>query len=1093
MSYEGSSYRVTQVMNLFFKSYRIYLIFFLFITFESCFSCGLAQIRSLHFTPWVQEIKLPSLYHDMPNVSFYLDRDGTLLIGKDNGLTILRGEKLDHLALNGPIFVTGDESDTLYYAAKDDAGYLIRKQELEYHITSRKHLIPASQRSFTPNDIVRFKKSLFICSDKGVYQLSDGRARLTPFQADLDQFRIFEDSLYLSLKDGTTLKWSGKNFLPLSNERMKSLPESPFPGKEEWLNRLASTKHVPPGSLLTYYQEKGEIWILSPHSLLRIYYPSPLRTLETDPIKTGRILNSLITELGIFLGTSQGVFLLKLQEAESESWSLQRLNQGQAESVHLLSSAGNQAFAAGQGHLYRLGPKGVEIIEKGNFTGIFALDEFTLVASGSNGLSLFRKDQLGWTSRTTDPALAFSHSFAQHEGQLFFLCRNKVYRFSQNMESTVPIKFHPEILLEDLSSKGQELLLVGTNKVYRYEKNEDTFLPLTDPDLEKGIDLDAYPVLSELGDIINVDSRDSILIITGESKVSLFNLQKLNAIDYKAPVGIELLSQKGSAISLHLTGLSFQNSPEPLFRYRMAAKEWSAWQQDRDLNFKNLKAGEYSIEAVGLDLFGRQTEPAQLSFIIKPPFYTSWYAFIVYGLLFLILLFLLRKWQLLSYQRAESRISLSVQSKIVDLTKEKEKSDQLVADILPEKTASQLKEKGKSKWDKYERATVLFSDIQGFTKIAEEMNPEVLIDELDKFFFHFDSVVGKYNIEKIKTIGDAYMAAGGIPKKNSTNPVEVVLAALEMQSYMQHLKSAKTDIWDLRIGIHTGPVIAGVVGHKKLSYDIWGDTVNTASRMESSGIAGKVNISGTTYGMVKEYFICEYRGKLPVKYKGNIDMYFVNGLRPELSVDLKEIPNKRFFTKLQLLRLSDLEDLVFESILNNLPEYIHYHTLKIAQKVYDQAFLLCRAEEVDQDDRLLIRTAALFLNTGLTQAYNNFENRSAVICREILPDYQYSEKQIDQICNLILATKLPFDPQNRLEKILIDAKMDFIGRPSYSTKIKLLHQELNEAGIKINGQQFKNKQLELLFEFEFYTLSAQRLREVKSTDQISIIEQERWI
>jgi adenylate cyclase len=412
---------------------------------------------------------------------------------------------------------------------------------------------------------------------------------------------------------------------------------------------------------------------------------------------------------------------------------------------------------------------------------------------------------------------------------------------------------------------------------------------------------------------------------------------------------------------------------------------------------------------------------------------------------------------------------------------------------LPEKTASQLKEKGKSKWDKYERATVLFSDIQGFTKIAEEMNPEVLIDELDKFFFHFDSVVGKYNIEKIKTIGDAYMAAGGIPKKNSTNPVEVVLAALEMQSYMQHLKSAKTDIWDLRIGIHTGPVIAGVVGHKKVSYDIWGDTVNTASRMESSGIAGKVNISGTTYGMVKDYFICEYRGKLPVKYKGNIDMYFVNGLRPELSVDLKEIPNKRFFTKLQLLRLTDLEDLVFESILKNLPEYIHYHSLEIAQKVYNQAFLLCRAEEVDQDDRLLIRTAALFLNTGLTQAYSNYENRSAVICREILPDFQYSEKQIDQICNLILATKLPFDPQNRLEKILIDAKMDYIGRPSYSTKIKLLHQELNEAGIKINGQQFKNKQLELLFEFEFYTLSAQRLREVKGTDQISIIEQERWI
>ncbi len=156
----------------------------------------------------------------------------------------------------------------------------------------------------------------------------------------------------------------------------------------------------------------------------------------------------------------------------------------------------------------------------------------------------------------------------------------------------------------------------------------------------------------------------------------------------------------------------------------------------------------------------------------------------------------------------------------------------------------------------------MFSDIQGFTKIAEEMNPEVLIDELDKFFFYFDSVVEKFGIEKIKTIGDAYMCAGGIPEKNRTNPVEVILAALEMKAYMKNLKETSElegmKYWDIRIGIHTGTVVAGVVGQKKLSYDIWGDTVNTASRMESSGEAGKINISGTTYEFVKEFFTCEY-------------------------------------------------------------------------------------------------------------------------------------------------------------------------------------------------------------------------------------------
>jgi len=1071
-------------MNLFFKSYRICLIIFLFITVESCFICGVAQSRNLHFTPWIQEINLSSLYKDIPNVSFYQDRDGTLLIGKDNGLCILKGEKIDHLALNGPVFVTGDESDTLYYAAKNDVGYLIRENGLDYHMLSRKHLIPASQRRFSPSAIVRFNKNLFICSDKGVYELSDGRIRFTPLLVDLDQFHIFEDSLYLSVKDGTILKWTGREFLQVSNNRMERMPDHPLP-----------TGNLAPGSLLTYNKEKGEIWILSPHSLYMINYPSPLRILETDPLETGLILSSLITAQGIILGTSQGVFMLKQPGRESESWELQRLNPGHREPVHLLSSTANQAFAAGRGHLYLLGTDRAEIIGEGNFTGLHAYDEFTVVASGNNGITLFRRNNQGWTSLLTDPSLTNAYSFVSHGDKLFFLCKNRVYRLSRNMESAIPLMFHPDVLLEKFTSTERELLLIGINKVYRYEEDENTFLPMSDPDIEPENELDAYPVLNELGEIIDLDFRDSVLVITGESRVSLFDLRKLNAIDYMASVSVELLSQNGSSISLHLTGLDFQNNPDPLFRYRMAPYEngWSAWQHGRDLTFKELKAGEYKIEAVGLDLFGRMTETAQLTFKIKSPFYISWYAYIVYGLLFLILLFLLRKWQMLSYQRAESRISQRIQSKIAEVTKEKEKSDKLVADILPEKTATQLKEKGKSKWDKYERTTVLFSDIQGFTKIAEEMNPELLIDELDKFFFHFDSVVEKYNIEKIKTIGDAYMAAGGIPKKNSTNPVEVVLAALEMQSYMQHLKSAKTDIWDLRIGIHTGPVIAGVVGHKKLSYDIWGDTVNTASRMESSGMAGRVNISGITYGMVKDYFICEYRGKLPVKYKGNVDMYFVNGLRPELSVDLKEIPNKRFFTKLQLMRLTDLEELVFESVLKNPPDYLHYHTIENAQKVYNQAFLLCRAEEVDQDDRLLIRTAALFLFTGLMQAYNNYENRSAVICREILPDFQYSEKQIDQICNLILATKLSFDPQNHLEKILIDAKMDYIGRPSYSNQIKLLYQELKEAGFKINGQQFKKQQLELLYEFKFFTLAAQRLREVKGKEQMGNIEQERWI
>ena len=194
-----------------------------------------------------------------------------------------------------------------------------------------------------------------------------------------------------------------------------------------------------------------------------------------------------------------------------------------------------------------------------------------------------------------------------------------------------------------------------------------------------------------------------------------------------------------------------------------------------------------------------------------------------------------------------------------------------------------------------------------------------------------------------------------------------------------------------------------------------------------------------------------------------------------------------------ILRLGDLEDRVLNGIYKELPESLHFHKMEYARKVYDQSFLLCRSEEIEQEDRLLVRTAALMLFTGLTQEYHNFENRSSVISREILPEFSYSESQIDQICNLIMATKIPFEPTNRLEKILIDARMDFIGRPDYTSQIKLLYQEIKQAGVKINGQQFKKQQLELLFGFDFYTVAARRLREVSGSDQMTTLEEERWI
>jgi class 3 adenylate cyclase len=209
----------------------------------------------------------------------------------------------------------------------------------------------------------------------------------------------------------------------------------------------------------------------------------------------------------------------------------------------------------------------------------------------------------------------------------------------------------------------------------------------------------------------------------------------------------------------------------------------------------------------------------------------------------------------------------------------KKRSDELLLNILPEETAEELKATGTAKAKGFEMVTVLFTDFKNFTLASEILSPEELVEEINHCFSEFDRIISKYNIEKIKTIGDAYMCAGGLPVANTTNPVDVILAGLEMVDFIKRNKADRESkgqpFFELRLGIHTGPVVAGIVGIKKFAYDIWGDTVNTASRMESSGEVGRVNISGTTYEIVKDNFNCIHRGKIEAKNKGQIDMYFV--------------------------------------------------------------------------------------------------------------------------------------------------------------------------------------------------------------------------
>ncbi len=567
-----------------------------------------------------------------------------------------------------------------------------------------------------------------------------------------------------------------------------------------------------------------------------------------------------------------------------------------------------------------------------------------------------------------------------------------------------------------------------------------------------------------------------------------------NTIQRKAFFSEELrISYKYNSIKVLLKKINAEDAV--FFQYYLEGfdENWSKPEEFPVKEYNSLAPGKYKFSVRYVNENRKPGPAISFRFKIIKPFYKTAFGLLVY--LVAIFLFLIMVAKIVAYRFARERFRLEriINDRTNALVKEKDKTENLLANVLPKGMAEELKVRGKVAKKKFDMATVLFSDIEGFTKLAEQMNPETLIDELDHFFFNFDSVVEKYNIEKIKTIGDAYMCAGGIPVKNRTNPVEVVMAALEMQKYMVelHKKANKKNarIWDIRIGIHTGPVIAGVVGHKKLSYDIWGDTVNTASRMESSGEAGKINISGSTYELVKDFFEAEYRGKMPVKYKGEIEMYFVNGLKPEFYSETRKGPNKKFFNHLHMLRLLGFKDVIIKKLEEELTEKYYYHNLNLLESLEKQIDFISASEGVGEDEVSLIKSAAYLYVVGYVIDYDLHLEAGCNYGKEVLPGIRYSTGQIKRICELVNLVSSVNEVKNINDGILNDAIYHYLGSADYIMHSMNLFHELKQHKKIASLVEWKVDQTSLISAHEFYTGTARKARETSKSEQLKKVIQ----
>lgn len=547
---------------------------------------------------------------------------------------------------------------------------------------------------------------------------------------------------------------------------------------------------------------------------------------------------------------------------------------------------------------------------------------------------------------------------------------------------------------------------------------------------------------------------------------------------------------------------------------------------DNELHFNLLSYGKYTLKVYGKKGLGEwSTSPAIMEIEIVPPFWLRWWFFVCVAVVLVVIIAYYIRYRLDDERREQVRLEMKIQERTKEIREqskkiekqkkqleeernkvieqqrllqiEKDKSEKLLNNIIPKDTVTELKDKGKANARAYKKVTVMFSDFVGFTKISDALRPSELVQKLDFFFTKFDEIIEQNNIEKIKTIGDAYMAAGGVPVRNNTNPIEACLAGLQIQHFIKEVKAEaiakKEHSWDLRLGINTGEVTAGVIGSKRYAYDVWGATVNQAQRMEMMGEPGKVTITGNTYRNIAPYFETTFKGKVQSKSRGLLEMYTVDRIKPELSVNGEGIyPNEKFRLIFDLNMYSSInyykaERHIMKILENGLADNLYYHCIEHTKDVVRAAESIAIQEGVTDEGLYLLKSAATYHDAGFVEDYDKNEPIGARMAEEILPNYGYTAEQIETVKQLIFVTEIPHNPTNQLERIMCDADLDYLGRNDFHDIADRLRRELRERGIINSDRAWDEMQVKFLSNHQYFTETSQRLRNEKKQKNLQEI------
>ena len=549
---------------------------------------------------------------------------------------------------------------------------------------------------------------------------------------------------------------------------------------------------------------------------------------------------------------------------------------------------------------------------------------------------------------------------------------------------------------------------------------------------------------------------------------------------------------------------------------------------ENQLRFTSISPGIYTLNVYARKGNGDWSSlPANITILVEKPFWMTWWFRIVVAILFALFIIVYIRKRIDTARREQVILELRIKERTHELEEknreiekqkkkieeqkakiekqkdkveeQKNQSDSILRNVLPSDTLTQLKREGKANARGFETVSVMFTDFVGFTTISDNLEPQELVSILDRYFRRFDDIIGQHDLEKIKTIGDAYMCAGGVPIRNKTNPIDTVLAALKIREFVkdEQLRAKETgDIqWKVRIGINTGPVSAGIIGTKRFAYDVWGKTVNHAQRMERLSQPGRIAITGSTFEHIEAYFECSFAGIAESKSKGKIDMYFVDSIKPELSIDGKGIqPNDAFYKLVNLHHFSSInymnaERKVMHILQKRLSPNLHYHSVAHTKDVTRQAERIAIGEGITDKDLFLLKSAASYHDAGFIEQYEKNEPIGARMAEEVLPEYGYTEGDIDRIKELIFATAIPHHPKNHLEEIICDADLDYLGRDDFHEIADKLKLELMEHGKISSSKEWDTMQVALLKIHKYSTKTSIETRKQKKLQNLKEIEE----